>query len=452
MDIDTPGGSSPVDLENLIQAYRGHSRINRLVFIAQASVGKPIELEALKLAADDLKSTDSAVEMYELVMQMIDGRLGDAYIPDVAWIETTRRANREQEKKLKHELKQYQNNMMKESIRMAHNDLADFYYNRGGPDNLNEAFRSYVRTRDYCSSNRHTIAMCLNIVRVAIEVQNWVHVLNYAQKALQTPQNDDVIVQAKLRAAEGLALMQMGKYLDAAHVLTSVSPEIGDTFSDVIAAQDIGVYGTLCALASMPRTSLHRCVAESGPFRELVTIPDLREAVQDFHAARYSGALAALARLQPTLELDPHVSRHVRPLMAAIRSRALAQYCKPFAAADLRRMAQVFGTTEDGLQAELEALIEGGQIDARIDVARGVLVERTRDDRAAAYEAALAGSDAMLGSTRALLLRASLVRHDVSVKRPARAGRGHGDGGTPGPPQHVDTEMEGPTGIAAAME
>ena len=40
--------------------YSGHARIDRLLFAAEKNVGKPLELEALKLAADALKKVRSS--------------------------------------------------------------------------------------------------------------------------------------------------------------------------------------------------------------------------------------------------------------------------------------------------------------------------------------------------------------------------------------------------------
>jgi aerobic-type carbon monoxide dehydrogenase small subunit (CoxS/CutS family) len=44
-----------------------------------------------------------------------------------------------------------------------------------------------VRTRDYCTTPKHIITMCLNAVRVAVEMSNFMHVSNYVSKAEQTP-------------------------------------------------------------------------------------------------------------------------------------------------------------------------------------------------------------------------------------------------------------------------
>jgi hypothetical protein len=51
-----------------------------------------------------------------------------------------------------------------------------------------EAFKCYVRTRDYCTTPRHVLAMCLNVIRCAVEMGNFLHVANYVGKAEATPE------------------------------------------------------------------------------------------------------------------------------------------------------------------------------------------------------------------------------------------------------------------------
>lgn len=52
---------------------------------------------------------------------------------------------------------------------------------------LQDAFKCYVRTRDYCSTAKDIIQMCLNVIKVAIELNNYGHVQNYVTKAESTP-------------------------------------------------------------------------------------------------------------------------------------------------------------------------------------------------------------------------------------------------------------------------
>jgi len=106
-----------------------------------------------------------------------------------------------------------QTNLIKESIRMGYNDLGDFHYARG---DLQQAFKCYVRTRDYCTTSKHIIAMCLNVILVSIELGHFVHVSNYVSKADQTPDVQDPVVLAKLKCAAGLAHLESKKYKLAA--------------------------------------------------------------------------------------------------------------------------------------------------------------------------------------------------------------------------------------------
>lgn len=51
-----------------------------------------------------------------------------------------------------------------------------------------------------------------------------------------------------------------------------VSPELGNNYSDVVAAQDVALYGGLCALASFDRSEIKRNVVESIGFREMLEL------------------------------------------------------------------------------------------------------------------------------------------------------------------------------------
>lgn len=42
-------------LQAYIANYTGHAKVNRLIFIAEKAAGQRLELDALKLAADELK-------------------------------------------------------------------------------------------------------------------------------------------------------------------------------------------------------------------------------------------------------------------------------------------------------------------------------------------------------------------------------------------------------------
>ena len=405
----------PVDVEAITAGYGPHAAVPRLMFIADRSDDEALKLDALRAAHDILKQGDDT-RAYAAVVEKIAGRLGPSHELDKEWVdETDRRAAKKQEV-LDAELNGYKTNMIKESIRMGHNDLGDFYHARG---DLNAAFKCYVRTRDYCTTPRHVVNMCLNVIRVSVQAENFANVQNYVAKAAAVPDSaDDPLVAAKLACAGGLAAIEQRKYKLAAEKFTRLQSEVGSAFDDVVGAADVATFGGLCALASLDRSDLKKDVLENPTFRTAMeAAPEVRACVEDFYNSRYSSLFDGLERLRPQLALDLHLHDHVDALYEAIRRRALVQYVEPFSAVDLRRMADAFRVDDvAAMEHEVGALIADEQISARIDSQRKTLHKRRADSRATTYADALEAGRLFTKVIHAMLLRTSLIRNECTVK------------------------------------
>ncbi|GAX78667.1 hypothetical protein CEUSTIGMA_g6105.t1 [Chlamydomonas eustigma] len=409
------------DLEAYVSAYTGHSRADRLLYIVEHSKGKELELEALKIAHNDVKKTENTPR-YDHIVKMIDGRLGDDYKLDSAWVEAVDRKCLARQEKLEQELTGSKTNLIKESIRMGHNDLGDLLYERG---DLQGAFKCFVRSRDYCTTSRHVVSMCLSSIRVAVEMANWMHVQNYVAKAEQSPDvGTDPVVMGKIRAAAGLSFLQTKKYKQAAKKFVEVNPELGTSYNDVLAPQDVAVYGGLCALATFNRTELQSQVITNIGFKEFIElVPELRDTIRDFYHSRYAACLRALEVLRPSLTLDLHLGAHVTSLYDQIRERAVMQYVSPFMSVDLNAMAVAFNTSVGALEKEVAGLIMDSKVQARIDSHRKILFARHADVRGQTYAHVLNEGEAYLRESKAMLLRANLLQHDL-IQRPPRTGGG----------------------------
>ena len=46
---------------------------------------------------------------------------------------------------------------------MGHNDLGEFYFQMG---DLALALKSFAQARDYCTTDKHIIDMCFNVIKV----------------------------------------------------------------------------------------------------------------------------------------------------------------------------------------------------------------------------------------------------------------------------------------------
>lgn len=398
-----------MDIEAYTALYSGRTKVLRLFFIAEQCGNQSMQLEALRMAYDEIRKGEDS-HLYRQVVQKIGAELGQHYEFDQSWADAIDRRAEQRKEKLENELNGYRTNLIKESIRMGYNDFGDFYYAHG---QIGDAFKNYVRTRDYCTTSKHIIQMCLNVILASIELGQFMHVSNYVSKAEQTPDLLDPITVAKLRCAAGLAHLEARKYKLAARKFLETGPELANNYSEVIAPQDVATYGGLCALASFDRTELKNKVIDNISFRNfLELVPEVRELINDFYASRYASCLDYLENLKPNLLLDIHLHDHVETLYTQIRHKAIIQYTHPFISVDLPTMASAFKTTVAGLQKELEALITDNQIQARIDSHNKILYARHTDQRNSTFQRALQTGVEFEREVRAMLLRANLIKHE----------------------------------------
>jgi len=151
---------STLDLEAYLSNYTGITRIRRLAFIASTSPA--YKKDALAIAVAEVKRTSNTALYLELVANSGD----DGGMPrDDAWVEQVDRKSQQRLDKLESDLNNHKTSLVKESIRMGHTDLGEFHYERG---DFNAALKCFVRTRDYCTTSKHIIAMCLNVIKASI--------------------------------------------------------------------------------------------------------------------------------------------------------------------------------------------------------------------------------------------------------------------------------------------
>ncbi|KAK4415958.1 COP9 signalosome complex subunit [Sesamum alatum] len=418
-DVEEKGQHRPVmsgehlDIEAYAALYTGHTKISRLLFIAEKCGVASMELEALRMAYDEIKMGENT-RLFREVVAKIDGRLGPDYGSDNAWADAVDRRAELRKEKLENELNAHMTHLIKESIRMGYNDFGDFYYAHG---QLGEAFKSYVRIRDYCTSSKHIIQMCLKAILVSIEMGHFLHVSSYVSMAGQTQDGLDPVTISKLHCAAGLANLIGKKYKLAAREFLETAPLLGNKYTEVIAAQDIATYGGLCALATFDRAELKSRVIDNMNFKNfLELVPEIRELISDFYTSHYASCLEYLGNLKGNLLLDIHLHNHLETLYKQIRNKALIHYTHPFVSVDLHMMANAFKTSVTGLEKELEALITNNQIQARIDSHNKILYARHADQRNSTFQRILQTDSEFDREVRAMVLRANLIKHEYDLK------------------------------------
>lgn len=441
-DINYVVENPTLDLEQYASSYSGLMRIERLQFIADRC--PQLRVEALKMALSFVQRTFN-VDVYEEIHRKLSeairyqGEVQNApdALPegsldppplDTAWVEATRKKALLKLEKLDTDLKNYKGNSIKESIRRGHDDLGDHYLDCG---DLSNALKCYSRARDYCTSAKHVINMCLNVIKVSVYLQNWSHVLSYVSKAESTPEiaeqrgerdSQTLSVLTKLKCAAGLAELAARKYKQAAKCFLLASFDHCD-FPELLSCNNVAVYGGLCALATFDRQELQKNVISSSSFKLFLELePQVRDIIFKFYESKYASCLKMLDEMKDNLLLDMYLAPHVRTLYTQIRNRALIQYFSPYVSADMYKMAISFNTTVPALEDELTQLILEGLINARIDSHSKILYARDVDQRSTTFEKSLQMGREFQRRAKAMILRAAVLRNQIHVKSPPREG------------------------------
>ncbi|KAG2102182.1 26S proteasome subunit RPN7-domain-containing protein [Suillus cothurnatus] len=414
----------PFDLDAYISGYSGRTAFDRLVHII--STCPTLAPQALKQAFAQIEELRDPT-LYQTAMNAYDSvaDLPEVQLPptselcsvNTVWCEEAERT------KLEVELKTYSNNMIKESIRMGHRDLGDFYRATG---DYTQALKHYTKSREFCSTSQHVLDMCLSVLELVIEQRNYAHISSYVFKAEGAL--DTASAAAASNAAPGSNNIsaapppkksaerdQVQSKLDFAmalfHPRTSQLRKGCPTFPEesalrillLVAPGDFAIYGTLCALASMSRSAIKSQLTEMLFSLHLT---------QSYLSSDFKNVLELLERYSTRHYVDIHMYSHVYDLTNLIRNVAVVLYFQPFQTIRLDRMSAAFGWTVDEVEKEVVALIQSGQIQGRILKARKV------DHRAELFARAIKTAAEIQSTNRKLLLRMRLQQADLVVKPP----------------------------------
>jgi len=231
------------DIERYISQYEGNTKLLRLQFISKKS--HKFREVAFNLLITELKKSWNTGFYKSMFEEDEISRAGNEC--DFSWLEETDRRASQRQVRIETELAAAKNKVIKESIRIGYTDLGDFFSSRG---NMQEALKAYIRTRDYCATPRQIADSSINILRTVIDLDQYKNIDHHISKA-ELLDTGDSIISSKLKIATGLMFLHQSQYQSAALNFLEVDGELGGSFCDVIAAEDVPLYATICSLASI---------------------------------------------------------------------------------------------------------------------------------------------------------------------------------------------------------
>lgn len=318
---------------------------------------------------------------------------------------------------------------------MGNEDLGLHYHKTG---DLNSASKAYGRMRDFCTTATHIAQTASKIIDVAVEQRNWMAVQSQLVKiqALQMRPDEATRHQSLVPAISGLQRMCNGEYKDAAVNFLDCDPATSDQLGRTLSANDIAVYGGLCALASMSRSELQARVLDNATFRGFLELePHIRRATSFFVACKYTQCLEILESYRNDYLLDLYLQQHVDRIYRRIREKSIVQYFEPFGTVRLENMEKVFGEAavktamhngatngvtqvSAALLEELAGLIESEKLNARLDLEKNLLVANQADARIETYNEAERSLDKFSKDAYLKLMRISMTNAGLETKTP----------------------------------
>jgi COP9 signalosome complex subunit 1 len=379
-------GGGVTSLPAFAARYSGVGRVERLQFVAGAVPA--LRAEAVRLLVDELVGSRN-VRLYQKVKEAVALPAADP-----SWRAQCESEQRTAQLRLEGEIKEARTGQVKEKIRLSLMDLGESQLWQG---QYAKASGSFMRSRDYCTNAQHTVQMSLAVVRASVfngalgTVHNYLAKARSALEGAGARSGADVQAAAKLDALSGLSELAAEDFAGAALSFQRVGLELGSSLNEVLACEDVALYGGLLAMATQSREQLRAGALASSSFRAMLeTAPLVREALVEFVASRYVRLFESLAQIEAAARCDLFLAKHLPKLMRMVRSRALKQYVSPFSSVDLTRMAEAFRATPELLEADLVELILGGQLEAKIDRQSRFLLLTSTDPREAVLARALA--------------------------------------------------------------
>lgn len=310
------------------------------------------------------------------------------------------------------EVGQARNSGLKDSMRLSMLDQGDIYYQAGNP---NQAIKTYMRTRDLCTSSEQHSQLAMRLVNPSLHLRNFAYALNNAQKSLSLSTHSEYD-QSVAQLILGLCNLHSHSWRQAARAFLAVSPILRGNFI-WITESDYAIFTCLTALASFDRQDLKTKLLQNKSFQPILEQePSARELLESFLDMRYGKMMEILKSYQPFLELDFFLSGHTNELFTEIRNKALVQLVTPFKRVRLSTIAESFALTVEEVESAIARLIMDGYLKARIDSHNKIVVFRSADEKQQTYAKVINMARSYIKNTEDLLLRVSLIKQEVILK------------------------------------
>ncbi|CDW76767.1 cop9 signalosome complex subunit 1 [Stylonychia lemnae] len=408
-----------LSLKSYIQQYHGNTRYVRLLVIADKQF--KLREEALKLCFEMAKTEKKLYFYFEalkILKRAFQDKLDQQPLPDFGqdpnFERTVQQEYRMEVKKKDQEIQQLQKSLLKDSIRIAMNELGNIHYQYGF---TSEAIKAWIKSHDFSTQEDDLFNISFQIAQAAYESMNLSYLIKYSGEAEARDKLKNQKVTMQIKILDGLSSLLNDNHSQAAAKFSSI--QVVDTYAllKYISQQDLAYYVIVCSLSSMKRSDLKSQIMNSSNYKNIMEqAPNASETIESLLNGRYMEFLTQLNQIQVALKFDPFLGHKIGQIIGEIRKKALIQYVTPYKVIDMREIAKAFDLSIEQIEAEIADLIVSKKIQAKIDSHSKLLYSRKDNDTLNSYKEAVALGRMFIRETEQAILRVQAFQMNKVLK------------------------------------
>lgn len=439
--------TSVLDLDRVLQNYVGHTKFNRL---AQWSHVPSVKKESRDLLVVELLKSSNTALFRKLTE---DREITENNNVFDEWFSTTEKNLTTTLSILENELLTAKSTTVKESIRLAYCELGNLYYKWGKFD---EAFKSFLRSRDYCSMPKHHSDVAYQLILLSFDMKQYYNANNFVNKLFDL--STDIHMLTKAKIVQGLLLiLNENQFHSAATKFLEISSEIpNDELNSFLSIYDLGFYVFILGLSTMNYQELKTKVfsnrlfmnyylsGSSGANNSSVLVADgniakgtataapevatspvynpynflkLKQLLTDVMNNNFTAIFASLPQIYQMLCMDVYLSKYANLLMKLMIEKLLLQYINPYQILSLEKILETFPSFHNlnNLKTILIQLISKNKLNYKINSINNILLKNETDHEKQMFNKLFQLITKNSYQLKRGFLRTSLMKHQFMI-------------------------------------
>ena len=415
MDVNNRGLCLASSIEQYASGYTGYTLTRRLHHIVVVS--PQYRNDAMRYLFLVLKQGINTSLYRKVFKDMeLEAQSVEPSGPDINWMNATDQAASARLETLEQELNSARSMISKEGIRKAYSNIGDYFYEHG---DLEEAMKSYYRCRDFCTMPWHLDEMYENVFNVSADLDEFAAVGFSSQTKSKQEEGSSVSIRPfsleRRQISGAMIALRQKDYSGSARALLELNSFNESIFPSLLSSQDISVYGTVLAVATLNRDELRRMASSGHPFRQYIEIvPCMMRFLVDFLERRYLAVIETCRMLEQQFQFDIIFSRHLTSIIALIIDKVFTQYVEPYEAVDISKMASGLSMTCKGVIIHLSDLIASGKIQAKLDTVSMTMRRTKLNHQDVAMKRVIRLTDEHSVNSQRALLRLRMLQNGIS--------------------------------------